>query len=114
MTGSLPADPLVDAEVRTWLTAVLRDEAGTALPAPAAATPAQVLAVASRQGVASLVHERLRVQADGSELQAAFADAARRQAMQSLWLRAETTRLLEALHAAGLRVLLLKGVALAG
>ena len=33
--------------------------------------------------------------------------------MQSLWLRAETTRLLAALHAAGLRVLVLKGVALA-
>ena len=73
------------------------------LPQP----PEQVLAGASRHGVASLVHERLRLHPDGSPLQAAFADAARRQAMRSLWLQAEARRLLAALHAAGLRVLVL-------
>ncbi len=110
----MPALPPVDAEVRAWLAAVLRDEAGIAPPVPAAAAPEQVLAVAERQGVASLVHARLGERADGSALQAAFAAAARQHAMRSLWLQAEARRLLAALHAAGLRVLVLKGAALAG
>ena len=110
----MPALLPVDAELRAWLAAVLRDQAGSVAPVPAAATPEQVLAVAERQGVASLVHARLGEQADGSALQAAFAVAARQQAMRSLWLQAETRRLLAALHAAGLRVLVLKGAALAG
>ena len=110
----MPALPPVDAEVRAWLAAVLREEAGIASPVPAAATPEQVLAVAERQGVASLVHARLGERAGGSALQAAFAVAARQHAMRSLWLQAEARRLLAALHAAGLRVLVLKGAALAG
>ena len=114
MNRPVPVVPSTDAEVLAWLGAVLRDESDPVPPVPAGARQEHVLAIASRQGVASLVHERLRLRADGSDLHAAFAAAARRQAMQSLWLRAETTRLLDALHAAGLRVLLLKGVALAG
>ena len=90
----MPALPPVDAEVRAWLAAVLRDEAGIAPPVPAATTPEQVLAVAERQGVASLVHARLGERADGSALQAAFAAAARQHAMRSLWLQAEARRLL--------------------
>ena len=84
----MPALPPVDAEVRAWLAAVLRNEAGIAPPVPAATTPEQVLAVAERQGVASLVHARLGERAGGSALQAAFAVAARQQAMRSLWLQA--------------------------
>ena len=124
MNPAMAPASTVDAQVCAWLAAVLRDGAGAEPPVAAGAAvataqpqpqpPEQVLAVASRHGVASLVHERLRLHPDGSPLQAAFADAARRQAMRSLWLQAEARRLLAALHAAGLRVLVLKGAALAG
>ena len=114
MNPAMAPASTVDAQVCAWLAAVLRDEAGIAPPVPAAAAPEQVLAVAERQGVASLVHARLGERADGSALQAAFAAAARQHAMRSLWLQAEARRLLAALHAAGLRVLVLKGAALAG
>lgn len=123
MNPAMAPASTVDAQVCAWLAAVLRDGAGAEPPVAAGAAvataqpqpqpPEQVLAVASRHGVASLVHEHLRLHPDGSALQAAFADAARRQAMRSLWLQAEARRLLAALHEAGLRVLVLKGAALA-
>ncbi|MFT3755230.1 MAG: nucleotidyltransferase family protein [Pseudoxanthomonas sp.] len=109
----MQAAPVSAVDVRAWLAAVLRASDGSVLPAPAA-PPAQVLAIAEREGVTALVHERLREQPDAGALHAAFAEATRRQAMWSLWLRAETARLLAALQAAGLRTLVLKGVALAG
>ena len=102
MNPAMAPASTVDAQVCAWLAAVLRDGAGAEPPVAAGAAvataqpqpqpPEQVLAVASRHGVASLVHEHLRLHPDGSPLQAAFADAARRQAMRSLWLQAEARR----------------------
>ena len=63
MTPAMPPASTVDAQVCAWLAAVLRDGTGPepAVAAAAAAATAQVLAVASRHGVASLVHEHLRL-----------------------------------------------------
>ena len=71
MNPAMAPASTVDAQVCAWLAAVLRDGAGAEPPVAAGAAvataqpqpqpPEQVLAVASRHGVASLVHERLRV-----------------------------------------------------
>ena len=108
----MQAVPLCDAGVRAWLAAVLRAPAGSVPAVPVDATHAHVLAIAEHEGVTALVYERLREVPDAAALQAAFAESARTHAMRSLWMRAETARLLKALHEAGLRVLVLKGVAL--
>ena len=79
--------------------------------------PAAVVSTALREGVVVLVNERLTAPLVVNEriaaYQAAFAEAARQQTVQALWLRVEATRLLNALDEAGVRVLVLKGVALA-
>lgn len=101
-----------DASVRAWLAAVLRAPVGSVPAVPVGTTLAHALAVADHEGVAALAYERLRELPEAQALQAAFAESARKHAMQSLWLRAEATRLLKAFNEAGLRVLVLKGVAL--
>jgi hypothetical protein len=100
-----------DDAVRAWLAAALRGAAESEVPA--GATQEQVLDVADRQGAAGLVQRRLLDLPASEPLQDAFAAAARQQAAQSLWIAAEAKRLLNVLAEHGLRVLVLKGVALA-
>lgn len=75
-----------------------------------------LLVAARREGVVALIEAQWSRNPESApsspELRRVFAEATRQQAMWLMWARAEATRLLAALDAAGLRVLVLKGIAL--
>lgn len=96
----------------TWLTALLRDERPD-WPATPACAPAQLLEVATREGIVALVHERLDAQHYPDEVLAPFAAATRGEAAMLLMREGECRRVLAAMAAEGLPALLLKGSALA-
>ncbi len=77
---------------------------------------AAVLGTAQREGVVALIEKQWASHPENaptsSPLRMAFAEATRRQAACLLWIRAEAQRLLTELHAQGVQVLVLKGVAL--
>jgi hypothetical protein len=102
--------------IRAWLAAVLRGKSPTWAFAPDQDLTAIVRA-AHDEGVVALIHERLQDAAHGldvpAELRERIASAARTKAVQSLEREAQTRRILARLEQAGLRVLLLKGSALA-
>ena len=108
---SLQASALVD-----WMAAVIGGDV-PAWPVERAASSARILAVADREGVIALLHERLREPAFAGIVPADFRDqlavAARVKTVQSLVRERRCRVVLTALRAAQLPTLLLKGSALA-
>lgn len=102
---------------RDWLLATIRLPVGAHAPTlPLTCSVERLFALAQKEGVVGLVDERLRaatnVEGQAPEGRMVFAAGARRLAAMGLWQSTETVRLVEALEAAGLRVLVLKGTAL--
>lgn len=101
---------MTQVQARRWIADLLRDGVGQGVFSMEAAglSLEQVAVAAQREGVVGLVHARLAADSDVP----ALADAVRRQAARTLWIRSECRRLLDALAAQGIAVLVLKGGAL--
>lgn len=104
------ASPLT-VDARPWLLAVLR---GDDVPIPSSTAEAAVLAEAALQeGVAALVARALSAQGAHGAVRDAFDALARQQAVFAMLRAAECRQVLELCGALDVRVLLLKGSALA-
>lgn len=104
-----------DGSTRAWLAAALRDGH---LPAHVnGEAPDDIVAVAAVEGVVALLEMRLRAgggwEALPAHLREAIADESRAMAAQWLMREHELRRISRVLEQAGLRILLLKGCALA-
>ena len=112
--GMLTTDPAD----RLWMIQTLRADQNLRATLPCRPSDASRLVRASRhEGVLALIHARWAADpttapADASLL-SVFAACAREQAARSLLMQAEASRVLAVFHGAGLRVLVLKGMALA-
>lgn len=104
-----------DASLRDWLAAALRS--GRPPPLPDALTGQQLLDAAEREGITALLEARLRTEGGWGALtepqRNALQTHARGLAAQWLLRVADLRQIEQALCAAGMRVLLLKGSALA-
>jgi len=97
---------------RSWLAALLRDEAPP-WPSPDVRDPAQLLETAANEGIVALAHAKLHAQGYPESLRGPFAEAARGQAAVQMVREGECRRVLAVIASLGLDALLLKGSALA-
>ena len=100
---------------RPWLAAVIRREpacleggAGSQLP-----SPAEALRAAAIEGVVTLAHDALAQGSPTAEYRTVFSSAAMRCTATTLARKAEYLKLADAVAQTGVRVLVLKGMALA-